>query len=206
MPTPPTGDIACAASPMHSRPGRYHCAQPVDLTVSSLTSSQLAQLAARGRAATARPRRWRRGTPSSPCALHLVEPRPSGSRRRTASSRRGRASPACWPASMRPSVSSPSLGAPRQPHPQHVHRRAEVLDREPGALAHHRVAAVGADDEVGADRRASPSGVVARTPTTRPPSSIRSVDLRPHAQIGTSDSAGRARRGNRGSPTAASAR
>src|ERR1700680_1352911 len=24
MPTPPTGDIAWAASPMHNRPGRYH--------------------------------------------------------------------------------------------------------------------------------------------------------------------------------------
>ena len=29
-PTPPTGDIACAASPMQSRPGRYQRSQPVD--------------------------------------------------------------------------------------------------------------------------------------------------------------------------------
>src|SRR5690242_20763638 len=27
---------------------------------------------------------------------------------------------------------------PRQPHPEHVHRRAEILHLKPGALAHHR--------------------------------------------------------------------
>ena len=42
MPTPPTGDIACAASPMQSRPGRYHCRRRSTLTVRSLMSSQLA--------------------------------------------------------------------------------------------------------------------------------------------------------------------
>ena len=30
MPTPPIGDIACAASPMQIRPGRHHFLQPVD--------------------------------------------------------------------------------------------------------------------------------------------------------------------------------
>ena len=30
MPTPPTGDIAWAASPMHSSPGRYQRSQAVD--------------------------------------------------------------------------------------------------------------------------------------------------------------------------------
>ena len=39
MPTPPTGDMACAASPMHSRPGRYQVRSRSMLTVSSLTSS-----------------------------------------------------------------------------------------------------------------------------------------------------------------------
>ena len=41
-PTPPIGDIACAASPMQSRPGRYHCCRRSTLMVSSLMSSQLA--------------------------------------------------------------------------------------------------------------------------------------------------------------------
>ena len=35
-------------------------------------------------------------------------------------------------------------------HPQHVHRRAEILDFEAGEVAHRRVAAIGADDEIGA--------------------------------------------------------
>ena len=41
MPTPPIGDIACAASPMQSRPGRHHCRSRSTVTLSSLTSSQL---------------------------------------------------------------------------------------------------------------------------------------------------------------------
>ena len=30
MPTPPIGDMACAASPMQSRPGRCQLPQPID--------------------------------------------------------------------------------------------------------------------------------------------------------------------------------
>src|SRR5205823_11671879 len=40
---------------------------------------------------------------------------------------------------------------PRQAHPQHIHRRAEIGHRETRSLAHGRVTPVGADDEVGAD-------------------------------------------------------
>src|SRR5438445_1365359 len=40
MPTPPIGDIACAASPMQRRPGRYHWDRRSTHTVKSLTSSQ----------------------------------------------------------------------------------------------------------------------------------------------------------------------
>ncbi len=39
MPTPPTGDIACAASPMQSRPGFDQRVSRSTATVSSLTSS-----------------------------------------------------------------------------------------------------------------------------------------------------------------------
>src|SRR5881227_383671 len=40
---------------------------------------------------------------------------------------------------------------PRQAHPQHIHRRAEICHRETRSLAHGRVTPIGADDEVGAD-------------------------------------------------------
>ena len=94
IPTPPIGDIACALSPMHSRPGRHQRSQPVDATVSSLTSSQSRS----SRDAVAQKRRdrddvareTRRGRAPAPRRT-----RPCGSRTRIASNRRGRASPAC---------------------------------------------------------------------------------------------------------------
>ena len=53
----------------------------------------------------------------------------------------------------------PALDAPKargaiprplgQPHPQYVHRGAEILDLETGKIAHRGVAAVGADHEIG---------------------------------------------------------
>ena len=69
MPTPPTGDIACAASPMQSRPGRYHCVRRSTATVSSLTSSQLAgPRAMRAASNGAACDDLRRGTPRGPRA------------------------------------------------------------------------------------------------------------------------------------------
>ena len=41
MPTPPTGDMACAASPMHKRPGRNHWRSRATATVKSFASSQV---------------------------------------------------------------------------------------------------------------------------------------------------------------------
>ena len=41
IPTPPTGDIACAASPMQSKPGLYHLFNRSTVTVSSFTLSRL---------------------------------------------------------------------------------------------------------------------------------------------------------------------
>jgi hypothetical protein len=40
MPTPRAGDVACAASPMHSRPGRYQRRSRSTLTLKKRTSSQ----------------------------------------------------------------------------------------------------------------------------------------------------------------------
>src|SRR5204863_6489672 len=39
----------------------------------------------------------------------------------------------------------------RETEPQHVHRRAEIIDRKPGALAHRRVPAVATDRQLGTD-------------------------------------------------------
>ena len=54
------------------------------------------------------------------------------------------------PASNRPMRLVGVVGFLRQAEPQHVHRRAEILDLQAGALAHGRVPAVAADREVGA--------------------------------------------------------
>ena len=43
----------------------------------------------------------------------------------------------------------------RQPHPQHVDRRAEVFDLEPRARAHDGMAAVRADHEIAPDLQRS---------------------------------------------------
>src|SRR3989442_820722 len=68
MPTPPIGDIAWAASPMQSRPGRYHRRRRSTRTVSSFASSQSrisrSRLAANGASLTTSLRnvsspRWR---------------------------------------------------------------------------------------------------------------------------------------------------
>ena len=76
----------------------------------------------------------------------------------------------------------------RKPHPEHVHRRAEVLDGRPGLRAHRRVPAVGADHQVGADlERAAGASRRARR-RSRPPSSMRPVDLGLHRAAGTSGS------------------
>ncbi len=40
IPTPPTGDMACAASPMHSKPSVYHFSKWSIATLSSLISFQ----------------------------------------------------------------------------------------------------------------------------------------------------------------------
>src|SRR4029077_16751871 len=74
----------------------------------------------------------------------------------------------------------------RQAEPQHVHRRAVVVALQAGLFAHRGMPAVGADDAIGAGRPRAPttgsarivsmpSGPLARTPTMRPPSAIRST-------------------------------
>ncbi len=55
------------------------------------------------------------------------------------------------PISTWPNALAGSPSPARDAHPQHVHRRADVLHREAGPLAQRRVAAVGGDHEVGVD-------------------------------------------------------
>src|SRR5262249_24388489 len=43
------------------------------------------------------------------------------------------------------------IGPARQPHPQHIHRGAEVFDLQADAHAYRRVPTIGADHQVGAD-------------------------------------------------------
>ncbi len=172
MPTPPTGDIACAASPMHSRPGRCHCARRSTLTVSSLTSSQVSQLL-HAIAHQRRDRDDRVAKRVEPLRLDLVGRALAdhiGALPIVAAVDHHEHPPGGDAAERLGAVALP----PRQPHPQHVHRRADVLDREAGALAHHRGAAVGPDHErrcgPRARRRASSR---ARRRCGRPPRSGR---------------------------------
>ena len=105
MPTPPTGDIACAASPMQSRPRPVPAAQPVHLDVEHGHVGPAAQLAD-----PVGERRLQRGQVGpegvQPRRRAAGRTRPSRSRTRPASSRRGRSGSAaararpgrrCWP-------------------------------------------------------------------------------------------------------------
>ena len=65
-PTPPTGDIACAASPMQSNPGRVQRFSRLIATVSSLTSSQLFTSATPGFEDRRHAARRRRAAPAIP--------------------------------------------------------------------------------------------------------------------------------------------
>ena len=92
IPTPPIGDMAWAASPMTSRPGRCQRSSRSSATVSSLTSSQLA-IAATSRGERRRDAaRRRRGTPRGRAPAPR-RPCPWGRRRRIANNRRGRSAP-----------------------------------------------------------------------------------------------------------------
>ena len=61
IPTPPMGDMACAASPMQSKPGRCHCRRRSTFTVNSFTSFQ-SRTSPCDRARMGRFRRYSRAT------------------------------------------------------------------------------------------------------------------------------------------------
>ena len=175
MPTPPTGDMACAASPMQSSPARYQSRSRSTATVSSLTSSQRAELAhavgserrravddlARGTPRRPRPRSClERALGDDEGALPVVA---AVDHARRCARRRTRASGV-----------GGSLGVAREAEPEHVDRRAEVA--RPRGRARSRTVEwrPSAPTTRSARTSKSPSGVVARTPTTRPSSSTSS--------------------------------
>ena len=146
---PPIGDMACAASPMHSRPGRYQRLSRSTITVSNFTSSQVASAESRSRSngATERDLVPERLEPT--CAEFVVRPLRNEER----------ALPVVAPVDHHEKASVvhsterlrtvvwPFL----DPDPQDVHRRAQRLDLELRADADDGRAPVGADDEVGTD-------------------------------------------------------
>ena len=164
MPTPPIGDMACAASPMQSRPGRYQLRKRS--TVDGQQLDVVPDLAARrrGRPEPATARRCVARNASRPAACSSSKT-PWGSRsahcQYSPRSMHDQELPRVEPAER----SSGSLACREKPHPQHVDRRADILDlsrpaRAPSSAGRRRRSR---------GRRATssgPSGVVARTPTT----------------------------------------
>ena len=170
MPTPPTGDIACAASPMHSSPGRDQRFSRSIATVSSFTSSQLLTSACpaqdRRHAGPCRRETRRARAPSPPRvslgdhigALPIVAAVESHHQLAGLDAARTR------------SLSSPTYR--RETTARRSARR--FLDLEPELLAHDRMPAIAADREVGADLQRTLRRV-ALTPMTASPDQIRSV-------------------------------
>ena len=187
MPTPPIGDIACAASPMQSRPGRCQRREPVDRDRQQLDCSQSPELAdavreCRHELRDALPRnagRPARLTASMPPLGMTIGALPIVAAIEHDEHRAGLEAAAGL-------LGVAGLSATAGTRARPSARR--ILDREPGALAHGGVAAVAADREIGADlERRRPASWRARRRRGRPPRSGRSPP--PACADGTSDSA-----------------
>ena len=172
-------------------------------TVSSLTSSQLVERRPPGRPANGTSAATRLRNAGEAAAAELVQralgddvaalPVVAAVDHDEDAGRR-RSGPACR---------SGSLGLAREAEPQHVHRRAELADRRGPARSRTVECRPSAPTTRSARISSGPSGSVARTPTTRPPSSIRSVASALHQQVEAGVAPRPARPGSRGSPTAA---
>ena len=201
MPTPPIGDMAWAASPMQRRPGRYQRSRR------STRDGQEADVIPAPKLADAVANEGRdAGEPLAKC----LDAAPAELLRTAL-----RDDVAALPVVAAIDRDEDAAGVEiahrvpgiimlaREPEPQHVHRRAEVPDGQPGARPHERAPAVGAHHQVRADLLRTALG---RHPEAddraRPPRSGRSRP--PASRAGTPDSARwPARRGSSGSPTAA---
>ena len=148
-PTPPTGDIACAASPMHSRPGRVHRFSRLIATVSSFTSSH----ALHGSDSRRQDRRH---------ADHIVAECIEAARLdRVVFSLGDDIGALPVVAAVEGDQHLAGLDPRKQAFvftfalagakPQHIHRRPDLRHLEAGALPHDRMPAVASDGEIGAD-------------------------------------------------------
>ena len=175
MPTPPTGDIACAASPMHSRPSTCQRLSRFSRTSRCLTSSidvRASTRSARSGISAATSRR-KRLDPSGaqlrvgalPGDVGDLEVVPARDDQREAA-----------PTSPRGQGGRVVLRCARQPEPPGVDGNGELPDGEVRLLPSDRPAAVAGHDQVGADltRRPRPAcGSAPRAPV-RPRARARS--------------------------------
>ena len=149
IPTPPIGDMACAASPMHNSPARYHRRRRSTRTVRSLISSQSRSSLMRSRA-NGMSRRDLVAQGRQPPLPDLV----GGSLRDDI-----RALPVVSTVDHRQDPAGLDAAEallwiarpPRQPQPQRIYRRTEVDDLEAGLLAHRRMAPIRPDGQIGAN-------------------------------------------------------
>ena len=199
MPTPPTGDMACAASPMQSSPGREPLLSRSTVTVSNLTSSQLADRPSGRRRNGAAPARAER---VQPLRLDRVEAALShhvGALEVVAAVEHHQhmAGDRCVRAAFRSSarrgrrIQSTSIGAPMSWTSSPA--RSRTGECRPSA----------AIDEIGRnlDRARVRS---ARDAGDRSPSAIKVDRLGVHPQLEVREAPAPPRRGNSGNPTAAS--
>ena len=138
MPTPPIGDMAWAASPMQSRPGRYQRLRRSTVTVSSFTSSQDAiSLTRSANAGLSAGDGGAEGLePLARAAVEAAFGNDIGALPIVAAVERDEHH-AGLDAAERLRRRRRALG---EAEPEHVHRRAEILDFESGPLAARRSA------------------------------------------------------------------
>ena len=198
MPMPPIGDMAWAASPIASRPGRYQRVSRSSLTRQQMQVADIVELG-RGRARPGAAARPPRGSPRSR-APDIPRPRPWGSGRRTANNRRGRSSRAAARArhcraarrSLLVGLASrnqkTSIGAPRSSSGSSCRGRSTRGRRRRWSAGARSSRAVGEPDA------GDPAAAPRRSRRPAPPS--RSVKAGKRLRL--------VARGNRGSPIAAS--
>ncbi len=148
MPTPPMGDMAWAASPMHSSPGAYQRFKRSTATVSSFTSSHEAISRTRVRKLGVQ-RDNGQAEGLKPFAAQFIEAAlgdDEGALPIIAAVDHDEEAAGLDTAEAVGAI----VGAPGQTQPQYVHGRAAIFDLEAGKLAHRGVAAIGADHKIGA--------------------------------------------------------
>ena len=131
MPTPPTGDIACAASPMQQQPVGVPAAQPVQPHVEQLHVVERGERADAVREPRAAAPRAVPGTPRSPGAQHRVAALADevGALPVVAAVDHHHELAGADP----PDAARRVVGVAGQPEPPHVHRHAERPRRQPAA-------------------------------------------------------------------------